>query len=166
MCYKIKHKHIQCVLTHIQCASTVIPLLPKATFAPSIQPNLGLPRTRPLPTSAINTIWAVRYSSILSKCPNYLNTHWSALLADSCSIPALLHTSSFLSLFIRDTQTKHLKHYISQEHSLSFSQHFSNSMPLLRTTLMVQLLLHLDTFHHEFMKLLCKQLNYRIKDFN
>ena len=37
-------------------ASTVIPLLPKTTFTPSIQPNLGLPRTRPPLTSAINTL--------------------------------------------------------------------------------------------------------------
>ena len=33
----------------------------------------------------------------------------------------------------------------SQEHSLSFSQHFSYPMPLLRTTPLVQLLLHIDT---------------------
>ena len=31
--------------SHWRAASTVIPLLPKATFTPSIQPNLGLPRT-------------------------------------------------------------------------------------------------------------------------
>ena len=30
-----------------------IPLLPKATFTPSIQPNLGLPRTRSPLTSAL-----------------------------------------------------------------------------------------------------------------
>ena len=35
--------------------------------------------------------------------PNHLNTLWSALLANSLSIPALLHTSSFLTLSIRDT---------------------------------------------------------------
>ena len=33
----------------------------------------------------------------------------------------------------------------SQEHSLFFSQNFSYSMPLLRTTPLVQLLLHIDT---------------------
>ena len=32
----------------------------------------------------------------------------------------------------------------SQEHSLSYSQHFSSPMPLLRATLLVQLLLHMD----------------------
>ena len=45
---------------HCRAASTVIPLLPNATFTPSIQPNLGLPRTRPPLTSAINTLLAIR----------------------------------------------------------------------------------------------------------
>ena len=49
------------------------PLLPKATFTTSIQPNLGLPRTRPPLTSSINTLLALRYSSILSTSPNHLN---------------------------------------------------------------------------------------------
>ena len=82
---------------HWRAASTVIPLFSKATFTPSIQPNLGLPRTRPPLTSAISTLLAIRYSSILSTCPNHLNTlsFASALLADSLSIPALLRTSSF-----------------------------------------------------------------------
>ena len=99
---------------HCRAASTVIPLLPKATFTPSIQPNLGLPRTRPPKTSATNTILAIRYSSILSTCPNHLNTLWSVLLANSLSVPALLRTSSFLTLSIRDTPTKLLKHFISR----------------------------------------------------
>ena len=60
----------------VQCcaASTVIPLLSKATFTPSIQPNLGLPCTHPSLTSAINTLLDIRYLSILSTCPNHLNT--------------------------------------------------------------------------------------------
>ena len=45
---------------HCRAASTVIPQLPKATFTPSIQPNLGIPRTRPPLTSAINTLLAIR----------------------------------------------------------------------------------------------------------
>ena len=46
-----------------QCrpASTVIALLPKVTFTSSIQPNLGLHRTRPPLTSAINTLLGRRY---------------------------------------------------------------------------------------------------------
>ena len=67
---------------HCRGASTVIHLLPNATFTPSIQPNLGLQRTNPPLTSAINTLLAIRYSSILSTCPNHLNTLWSALLGD------------------------------------------------------------------------------------
>ena len=45
-----------------------------------------------------NTLLAIRYSSILSTCSNHLNTLWSALLANSLSIPALLRTSSFLTI--------------------------------------------------------------------
>ena len=96
-----------------RAASTVIPLLPKATFTPSIQPKVGLPRTRPPLTSAINTLLAIRYSSILSTCPNHLNTLWSALLANSLSIQ-LSYASSFLTLSIRvrneTNQTSHTLH--------------------------------------------------------
>ena len=60
---------------HCRAASTVIPLMTKATFTPSIRPNLGLPRAHPPLTSAINSLQAKRYSSILSSCPNHLNTH-------------------------------------------------------------------------------------------
>ena len=77
-------------------------------------PNLGLPRTSHSLTSAINTLLAIRNSSILSTCPNHHNILCSALLANSLSIPALLRTSSFLTLSIRDTPTKLLKHFISR----------------------------------------------------
>ena len=52
---------------HCRAASTVIPLLPEATFTPSIQPSLGLPRTRPTLTSAINTLLAILYSKKIQK---------------------------------------------------------------------------------------------------
>ena len=55
---------------HCRAASTFIPLLLKATFTPSIQPNLGQRRTRPPLTSAINTLLSLRYSSILSTWPH------------------------------------------------------------------------------------------------
>ena len=61
-------------LSIVHAASSVIPLLPEVTFTPSIQQNLRLPRTRPPLTSASSTLLAIRYSSILSTCPNYLNT--------------------------------------------------------------------------------------------
>ena len=56
-CVKLNdlHLHRGCPLHFFHCraASTVIPLLPKATYTSSIQPNLGLPRTL---TSAINSL--------------------------------------------------------------------------------------------------------------
>ena len=121
---------------------TVISLLPKATFTPSNQPNLGLPCTRSLLTSAINTLLAIRYSSILSTCPNHPNILWSTQFANSLRIPALLSTLSFLAISIRDSSTKLLNH-ISHEHSLSFSQHFSYPLPLLHTMPLVKLLRHI-----------------------
>ena len=47
---------------HWRAASTVINLLPKATFTSSIQPNLGLPRTRPPLTSASTPFWIYTHS--------------------------------------------------------------------------------------------------------
>ena len=47
---------------------------------------------------------------------------WSALLANSLSIPALLRTSSFLTLSIRDTPTKLLKHFISRTFTFLLSE--------------------------------------------
>ena len=49
---------------------TVIPLLHKATFTPSIQPNLAIH----LHTYVINIRLAILYSAVLYKCPNHLNT--------------------------------------------------------------------------------------------
>ena len=144
ICTRAIHSFLS--FAHCRAASAVILLLPKDTFTPSIQPNLGLPGTRPPLTSAINTLLAaIQYSSILSTCPNYLNTLWSALLANSLSIPALLRTSSFLTLSIRDTP-RNFSNTSSQEHSLSFSQQFSYAVPLLHTTPLVQLFLHIESF--------------------
>ena len=94
-----------------RAASTVIPLLPKATsHHPSSLTSAYL--VPPSSYSAINTLLAIRYSSILSTCPNLLNTLWSALLASSHSSPALQRTSSFQTLSIRPT--KLLKHFNSR----------------------------------------------------
>ena len=83
-CYKCTRAlHSFRSFAHWRAASTVIPLLPKATFTPSIQPNLCLPRTRPPLTSGNNNLLAIWYLSILSTCPNHLNTLWSSLLANS-----------------------------------------------------------------------------------
>ena len=114
-------------------------LLPKATFTQSIQPNLGLPRTRPSLTSAINTLLAIRYSSILSICSDLRYSLTPFLLKLSY---APLH--SLLSPFA--TPQANFSNTSSQEHSLSFSQHYLYPMPRLRTTPLVQLvLLHIDT---------------------
>ena len=100
---------------HWRAASIVIPLLPKVTYTPSIQPNIGPSRNRPPLTSAINTVQAIRYSSILSTCLNLLNTLGSAVLASSLSITVLPRIWSFLTLSILDTtpskttQTLYLK---------------------------------------------------------
>ena len=94
-------------LAHCRSASSVISLLPRATFTQSTLPNLGLPRTRPPLISAINTFLAIRYSYILFTCPNHLNNLWSALVDNYLSIPGLLRTSSFRTLSIRDPFQKH-----------------------------------------------------------
>ena len=65
ICSRALHSFLS--FAHCRAASTVIALLPKATFTPSIQPNLGLPRTHHPLTSAINTLLAIRYSSILPR---------------------------------------------------------------------------------------------------
>ena len=53
---------------HCSAASAVIPLLPKATFTPSIQPNLSLPRTRFLNPSHLTVLMSKpsQYSKIHS----------------------------------------------------------------------------------------------------
>ena len=104
-----------------RAAFTVIPLLPNATVTPSIQPNLGLPRTRPPLTSAIIPFWQYDTHLFFQTRPNHLNTLWSALLAKSLYIPALLRTSWFLTLSIHDTPTKLLKHFISRTFTFSLS---------------------------------------------
>ena len=124
---KLNHLHMyQALQSYLLCI--VVPLLPKAIFTSSIQPNLDLPHTCTPHTSTINTLLAIQYSSILFTCPNHLNSPWSSLLAKSFSILAYLHASSLRTLSIYDTPTKFLKHLISRT-SLFFSQHFSYYMP-------------------------------------
>ena len=90
---------------HWRAASTTIPLLSKATFTKYIQLSLGVPRTLLPLTSVIKTLLAIPYSSIVSTCPNYLNTLRSALFANSLSITSHIRTSSFLTISIRNTPT-------------------------------------------------------------
>ena len=53
--------------------------------------------------------------------------------------------SPLIPIFRALMRSLHRTNTSSQEHSLSFSQHFSYPMPLLLTTPLVQLLLHIDT---------------------
>ena len=99
---------------HCLTAFTVIPLLPKATFTPSVQPNLDLPRTRSHSSGQ-------RYSSILSTWPNNLKTLRLALLVHCLSIPVFLCNSSFLTLSIRDTPAKHPTLHLKNVHFPSLS---------------------------------------------
>ena len=122
------------VLPVFRSASAVIFLLPKATHTLSIQSNLGLPRTRTPLTSDINTHLVIRYSAILCRCVKPIQC--------SISILALLHTSSFPNLSIRDPSTN-FSHTSPQEHSLSLNM----LIPRASVSEELQLLLHVDTSH-------------------
>ena len=82
--------YVSTILNIFCAASAVILLLTKATFTPSIIPNLGLLRTRPPLTSVSNTLLAIWYSPILFTSPSHLNTLASTQLTNSLSISALL----------------------------------------------------------------------------
>ena len=111
----ILHQGLHSLLSsaHCRAAYTVIPMLNKAIFTPSIIPNLSLPRSCPPLASDICTFLDIQYSSIHFTCSKHLKTLRSALLINSLSIPALsIRTSSFPAL--HDTPTKLLKHLISR----------------------------------------------------
>ena len=97
---------------HCRAASTVTPLLPTATFTPSIQPNLGPPRIHTLLTSAVNNHFShmLIQSLYVSGSRGTISFLLSTRLADSLSISALLCSFWFLNLSICDTPTKLLKH--------------------------------------------------------
>ena len=80
---KLDHLHMHqgspplpifCVLWHSLYRHPSFPMLPQAIFMPSIQPNLAVLCTHPPLPSAINILPVIRYPSILSMCPNHLNT--------------------------------------------------------------------------------------------
>ena len=126
-------------LLRFRAIFTVIPNLANPTFAPSIQPNLGIPLIRPPLISAINIL--------LATYPNHLNTLWSTILLNSISILVLLSTFSFLSLSIRDTPTKLLEHFISRTFTFLLSALLIPHVTAQYTTpLGIQLLIHIDTY--------------------
>ena len=128
-------------------ASTVILLLPKATFTPSIHPNLGLPPYLLPLTSTIQQHPSSHTVLInLSTCPNHLDICWSTLLASCLSLSALRGTSSFPTLFIRDT---HTKFFISRIFTFLLSALLIPLASVLcKAVGTVQVLLHIDTFSH------------------
>ena len=69
----------------------------------------------------------------------------STLLANSLSIPALLRTSSFITLSIHNTPTKLLKHFIARTFTFLLSALLIPHASA-HTTLLVQLLLQMDIF--------------------
>ena len=127
-----------------RAATTVVSLLPKATFTLSIQPslglpsqpNLGLPSNRAPPTPS-STPFYLYIPHRFSPCSSHLNILSNNSTRQFSSIPALLQTSSFLTLSIRVTLTGysstivcikilHLKHI----HSSSL---YTSHTPWLRT---------------------------------
>ena len=102
---------------HCRAAYIVIHLLLKASFTQSAQPNLSVPRKRPLATYFCHQH---PYSHVVLTHSFLAGVlyHWcylSTLLANSVSIPTLLRTSLFLPLSIRSwhshqsSQTLHPK---------------------------------------------------------
>ena len=75
----------------------------------SIQPNLGLPHTRGHQSPPSHTVLIL---SLHVPKPSQYSLIYSTRQLHS--IPVLLRTSSFLTLQIRDTPTKLLKHFISR----------------------------------------------------
>ena len=77
------------------------------------QPNLGLPRTHAPFNSAIDTVLAIWFSSILYTCPNHLRTLQPNLLVTSLirsTRQLSCYSISLTNLFVRVTPTKLFKH--------------------------------------------------------
>ena len=93
--------HISCIVAQ---PPTVIPQLFKA--AEGWHHPSSLTSVYQYPPSTHNLLKHPSGHTVLIhslNVPNHLNTIWSALLANSLPIPALLRTSSFITLPIRDT---------------------------------------------------------------
>ena len=127
---------------HCRAASIVIPLLPKAAFTLSIKHNLDLPRTR-YPLRPSTPFWPY------DTHPFFPHAQAISILSDLLySLTPFLFQLSYAPLhsllFPIVTLQPNFSNTSSQEYSLTFSQHFSYPMPLLRTTPFVQLLLQID----------------------
>ena len=87
-------------------------LLPKATFTPFIQTNLGLPLTSLPLASAFKTLPAQPCAAhAFFRCPNHRNTLWSSLLANSLgkkgAAPHLSSLWPFVSLIANFSALNH-----------------------------------------------------------
>ena len=128
---------------HWRAASTVIPLLPKDTFAPTSLTSVSL-------VPILHWLWPSTPFWPYSTNPFFPHAQTISILSDLLYslTPFLFQLSntplhSYLDPFV--TLKPNFSNTSSQEHSLSFSQHFSYHMPLLRTMPLVQLLYHIDT---------------------
>ena len=114
-CTRAHHSFLY--FAHCPLASTVIPLLPKATFTPSIQPNLDLPRTRPPLISTISTFLAIRTHPFLPHTQTAKPSQYSLIRSTQSTLP--FYSSSPKHLFIpnsihlwqynQTSQTLHVK---------------------------------------------------------
>ena len=130
---------------HCWAASTVIPLLPKATNShhPSSLTSVSLlPAFHLLPPST--PFWPYGTHPFFSHAQTFsILSDLIYLLTPFNLIPGLLRTFSFLTPSNRDTPTKLLKHFISRTFAfLLLALLIYTPMPLLCTTPLVQLLLH------------------------
>ena len=111
ICTRALHSFL--CFVHCRAASTVIPLLPNATFLPpSIWPNLGLPCSTTYSCHQLPSGHMVLIDSFQMPKPTQYSL--ACCTCNSLSIPAFLHTSSFLTLLIHDTPIKLLTHFISR----------------------------------------------------
>ena len=122
-----------------RAASSVIPMLPRIIFTPYIQPNHG----RLVPPSTEFRFQHPSCHTLLILSFHMPKPSQYSLICSTRKLPS--YSSSPTHLFIPNSNQPNLSNASSEEHSLSFSQHFSNPMPLLRTTPLVQLLLLIDT---------------------
>ena len=146
ICTRALHSFIYFV--HYCVDSTVISLLPKATFTLSIQPNLSLPGSHAPFTTAIDTFVTIGthpFSPNFQTIPTLfypLNRQFS--FNSSCStnlfVPNSIH--SYHSYW-----TSRTLHFNNIEHSLFFSLHLPYQMSLSNTIMLAQLLHDTNTFH-------------------
>ena len=118
-----RHGHMKVIQLLMYQGSPLFPIFRSLTRTLYFHCSPRAPSHHPSNLTSVSLVaallWllAIRYSSILSTCPNHLNTLWSALLANYISIPALLRTSLFQTYTHswhsnQTSQTLHLKNIL------------------------------------------------------